>query len=145
MGRRKPEVACPNLLCVRSTGDQLRHLIFWQTQAGKCSSLITSSWFVANLPDFSQLVACNCSCCWAWWTLDRAFSLVWAKRSRLRDIQWIRSQGEFFQVRSSIYLCTNDLHRNGLEVYTFLRVDCRRWGIKDSRDLGFDAFCLVEG
>ena len=51
----------------------------------------------------------------------------------------------FYKYAVRVYLCTNDLHRNGLEGYMFLRVDCRRWRIKDSRDLGFDAFCLVEG
>lgn len=42
-------------------------------------------------------------------------------------------------------LCTDELLCNGVEVYMFLRVDSRCRGIKNSRDLDFDAFCLVEG
>ena len=51
----------------------------------------------------------------------------------------------FNKCSDSFFLCTNELLRNGVEVHMFLRVDSRRRGIKDSRDPGFDAFCVIEG
>lgn len=51
----------------------------------------------------------------------------------------------FDKYADCFHLHTNELLRNGVEVYSFLRVDTRRGGIKDSRDPGFDAFCVIEG
>ena len=51
----------------------------------------------------------------------------------------------FYKKADRFSLCTNELLRNGVEVFMFVRVDSRRRRIKDSRDLGLDAFCLVKG
>lgn len=51
----------------------------------------------------------------------------------------------FYKYADRFSLCTNELLRNGVEVYLFLRVDTRRRRIKDSRDPGFDTFCVIEG
>lgn len=51
----------------------------------------------------------------------------------------------FYKYADRFHLHTNELLRNGVEVYTFLRVDTRRRGIEDSRDPRFDSFCFIEG
>ena len=52
---------------------------------------------------------------------------------------------DFYKYADRFRLHTNELLRNGVEGYSFLRVDTRRRGIKDSRDPRFDAVCVIEG
>ena len=73
--------------------------------------------------------------------------LSWFERKEVDLMTFSESnlQENFYKKADRFSLCTNELLRNGVEVFMFVRVDSRRRRIKDSRDLGSDAFCLVKG
>ena len=71
----------------------------------------------------------------------------WFERTEVDYMTFSESilEENYCKYTDSFSLCTNELLCNGVKVHMFLRVDSRRRGIKNSRDPGFDAFCVIEG